>query len=288
MTNMIAIPGFSEPFSSISHLIACALAILGALLLLRKGRGNMGRQMSLLIFSFGLIFQFSMSGIYHLLEPELTPRYVLQVLDHAAIWVLIAGTFTPIHTILFRGILRWGILGSVWLLTINGVVLTSIFFESIPEWLTLTFFIGLGWIGVITFWNVKSKYSDGKVLYVILGGVAYTTGAVLEFTRWPILWPGVIGPHEIFHIFVILGAFAHWSFIYSFADFPISSEFIIHVIENPNGKLYAYSRTEKIEFFSDTKGDLHQQISLWVEENYHNSMRPSRINLKYSKEEDIS
>ena len=105
---IIPLPGFSEPFSSWTHLLAAGTALLGGYVLFTRGRGNALRIFSLLVFSFSLIFLFSMSGVYHLLEPGRAPREVFMHLDHSAIFVLIAGTFTPIHIILFRGPLRWG------------------------------------------------------------------------------------------------------------------------------------------------------------------------------------
>ncbi|MBT5092824.1 MAG: DNA-binding protein [Halobacteriovoraceae bacterium] len=263
------------------------MTLIGTFYLTRKGRGNSVRQLSLLIFSFGLIFQFSMSAVYHLLEPGLVPRYVLQVLDHSAIFVLIAGTFTPIHVILFRGVSRWGVLGTVWSLAITGIVLTSVFFDSIPEWLTLCFYIGLGWIGLITFLKLRKTYGGPNNFFIIPGGIFYTLGALLEFTRWPVLVPGIVGPHELFHIFVILGAYSHWRYIYSFADSPISAEFIIQVVENQDG-FYAYSETESVTFQAHSLEEIKEQVSHWIEEKYHISMRPEKINLKISKEEYIA
>src|SRR6478672_10312211 len=97
------IPGFSDPFSSLTHLLgAGAFACLTPLLIL-KGRGDPWRVASLGVFAFSTVFLLAMSGTYHLLSPGTPGRAVLQRLDHAAIFVLIAGTFTPFHCILFRG-----------------------------------------------------------------------------------------------------------------------------------------------------------------------------------------
>ena len=100
------IPGFSEPFSSISHLMFAVAGFIGTFVLLRKGKGNDFRLMGLALYSFCLVFLFSMSGVYHLLERGHTPNYVLGILDYAGIYVMIAGTFTPFHIILFRGLHR--------------------------------------------------------------------------------------------------------------------------------------------------------------------------------------
>ncbi|MDH5731356.1 MAG: hemolysin III family protein [Gammaproteobacteria bacterium] len=148
--NILSIPGFSEPMSSLTHLLAAVLALVGGYFLLRRGHGNSLRVFSLLLYTFALIFLFSMSGVYHLLDPEGGPRQVLQRLDHAAIWLLIAGTFTPIHMILFRGAWRWGVLLLVWFIAITGLILEIIFFKQIAEWLSLSFYLGLGWIGIAT------------------------------------------------------------------------------------------------------------------------------------------
>src|SRR5687767_2832187 len=102
------LPGFHEPFSAISHLLAAALfAWLGFLLLLR-GRGDPLRQFFLGVYAGSCVVLFSLSGVYHQMERGGTAHRVLERLDHGAIFVLIAGTFTPVHGILFRGPLRWG------------------------------------------------------------------------------------------------------------------------------------------------------------------------------------
>ena len=203
-------PGFTEPISSWTHLLAAGLSLFGGYVLFRRGRGSGWRLFSLGVFTFSLIFLFSMSGVYHLLDHGGSARYVLKHLDHSAIWVLIAGTFTPIHTILFRGVWRWGILVLVWALAITGLVLKVVFFSSIPEWLGLLFYLTLGWFGILTGFKIRSRFPNDGFFWLCLGGVFYSIGGVLEFLRWPVLLSGIIGPHEIFHIFVILGALCHW------------------------------------------------------------------------------
>lgn len=161
---------------------------------------------------------FSMSGVYHLLEPGKTPRLVLQRLDHAGIFLMIAATFTPVHGILFRGFKRWGFLGIIWSLAISGISLKTIFFDSIPELLGLSFYLGLGWIGAISGTMVYKTYGYNFIRPLLYGAYAYTIGAIADFLKLPLLIKGVLEAHEIFHIFVIIGVFFHWQFIYSFAS----------------------------------------------------------------------
>lgn len=218
--SIIAIPGFSEPVSSWTHLLAAGAGLVGAFYLYYKGRGNPMRVMALMGYSLSLIFLFSISGVYHLLDPAFFPSQVLQQIDHAAIWTLIAGTFTPIHIILFCGLWRWGILSIVWIIAITSLVLEMVFFNDIPQWVSLSGYLGLGWIGVFTARHFIDTYDDASVHLLWLGGLAYSIGALFEFLYWPIPLPGVIESHEIFHLLVILGAFLHWLFIYKWAYYP--------------------------------------------------------------------
>ena len=160
MTTIYSIPGFSEPVSSLSHLFSAGLFLVLGMVLLHHGRGNRARLLSLGVFVFATVFMLAMSGVFHLLQPGGNGRAVLQRLDHASIFVLIAGTFTPIHIILFRGWRRWAVLTLIWLLTITGLTLTTIFFHDMDERLGLLFYLGLGWLGIITAVLMFQRYPD--------------------------------------------------------------------------------------------------------------------------------
>lgn len=211
------IPGFSDPFSSMTHLFSAPVFLAIGVAMLWKLRGNKNRTTSLIIFCVAVVFLLAMSGVYHLLTPGTTGRYVLQVLDHAAIFFLIAATFTPIHILQFRGILRWGILLLVWSVAITSIALKSIYFENIPELLSLSLYLGLGWLGLVTAYFLIQRYGFNAVLPLIYGAIAYSAGAALEFLEFPVLISGVIGPHEIFHVLVLTGISFHWLFVYKIA-----------------------------------------------------------------------
>ena len=219
----IPIPGFSEPFSSLSHLIAAGIFLSLGIWLMIRGRGNHARVFSLATFVFSVVFLLSMSGVFHLLEPGGSARAVLQRLDHAGIFFLIAGTFTPIHGILFKRSLRWGVLLFVWTIAITGIVLKSIYFNDIAEWLSLSLYLGLGWVGALTGILLYKRFHFEFIKYLVFGALAYTGGAIFEFLRTPILINGVIGPHEIFHIFVLFGISFHFMFIFQFSKRQIIS-----------------------------------------------------------------
>ena len=215
--HIIPIPGFSEPFSSLTHLIAAGVFLALGIWLMIRGRSSHARVFALAVFVFSVVFLLSMSGVFHLLEPGGTARAVLQWLDHAGIFFLIAGTFTPIHGILFKRSMRWGVLLFVWGIAISGIVLKSIYFNDISEWLSLSLYLGLGWVGALTGILLYRRFHFEFIKYLIFGALAYTIGAVFEFLRTPILIDGVIGPHEIFHIFVLFGISFHFMFIFQFS-----------------------------------------------------------------------
>lgn len=215
-----AIPGFTEPVSSLSHLLgAGAFAVLGVLLLVR-GRGSAGRVACLTVYAFAVVFLLSISGVYHLLAFGGTGRAVLERLDHSAIFVLIAGSFTPAHGILFRGWARWVPLAFVWAGAAVGIVFKAMFLRAMPEWLGLALYLGLGWVGVASAAALWRRYGVDFVRPLLQGGAVYTLGGVLEFVRWPDLIPGVIGPHEVMHLLVLAAVALHWKFVYRFAAGP--------------------------------------------------------------------
>jgi channel protein (hemolysin III family) len=216
--DLYPIPGFSDPFSSLTHLLCAGAFACFTPSLLLEGRGDPLRVTSLAVFAFATLLLLSLSGVYHLLSPGTTGRAVLQRLDHYAIFVLIAGTFTPLHVILFRGPWRWAPLLVLWSAAAVGVTIKSMYFGETPESLGLIFYLGMGWLGAASGAELWRRHGARFVRPLLLGGLAYTAGAALDFLRWPVAVMGVIGPHELFHVFVVLGAAWHWRFVWRFAD----------------------------------------------------------------------
>lgn len=211
------IPGFAEPVSCWTHLLGAGVFLVLGIALLRRGRGHWGRLAALAIFAFACILLLAISGTYHLLPPGGAAREVLRRLDHAAIFTLIAGTFTAVHAILFCGPWRWGMIAAIWSMAAAAITIKTIFFHNIPEWLSLTLYLGMGWVGLLSGGVLYRRFGGRFVKLLVYGGLAYTLGAVLEYARKPVLIPGVFGPHELFHIAVLAGIFFHWRFIYAFA-----------------------------------------------------------------------
>ncbi|MHC5004451.1 MAG: PAQR family membrane homeostasis protein TrhA [Planctomycetota bacterium] len=216
------IPGFSEPVNAWTHLLGAAVFLALTWPLIRRGRGHPARVCTLAIFAASCLLVLSMSGVYHMLQPGGGGRAVLQRLDHAAIFVLIAGTFTPIHTILFRGVWRCGMLLFIWAAAATGIVLKTVFFDGVPAWLGVSIYVGMGWVGLASAIKVVRCLGYRFVAPLAYGALAYTAGAgllgLLSLLGEPMPVPGVVGRHELFHLAVLAGMGFHWQFIDRIAD----------------------------------------------------------------------
>ncbi len=207
-----------------THLFSAGIFLFLGIWLVYRGRDSLTKVTSLGVFAFSSVFLLSMSGVFHLLEPDGTARDILQRLDHAGIFFLIAGTFTAVHGILFRGLWRWGMLLMIWAIAITSITIKTIYFHTMSEWLGLSLYLGMGWLGAITGVLLFRRFGFIFIKPLIYGALAYTIGALMEFIRMPVLIPGVIGPHELFHIAVLIGLGYHFAFVSSFSRFPIPPE----------------------------------------------------------------
>lgn len=168
---------------------------------------------AILVYTIGVCGLFGISAIYH--RPHWSPlkRAWLRRLDHAAIYLLIAGTFTPI------GILGYGderglsMVKSLWGVAAVGICLT-IFWARSPKWLNALLYVGVSWIGLSFFSPMGTTLGQSDIGLILAGGVSYTVGALVYALRRPNPWPLVFGYHEIFHALVVLGAAFHFIVVF--------------------------------------------------------------------------
>lgn len=215
--NVDSLPGFREPFNSISHLVAAMVFMSLMVRLLRRGRGNLPRVVALTVFGFTSVFLLLMSSIYHMHWPG-GRRDVMEQMDVAAIFALIAGTFTPAYTILYSGVSRLWLLIISWGAAILGITFRTIFFDLMSGWLGTGLFLLFGWIGAISAWDLWKRYSFAFIQPLVCGGLAYSCGAIILEFHWPVLIPRILGPHELWHIAVLMGLGFHWRFVWQIAD----------------------------------------------------------------------
>jgi len=225
-----------------------------------------------------------MSGVYHLLEPGGTPRGVLQRLDHSGIWMMIAGTFTPIHVILFRGLSRWLVLFVVWSIAITGLTLEVVFFQTFPEWLSLGLYLTLGWLGAGTYILYRKTYDDRLERFLVYGGVAYSVGGIFEFFRWPVLISGVAGPHEVFHFLVILAASFHAKLIYEISPIFITKKLTLRVKERGEHEAFIVATSEHLRIELKNKENLRERIAEELSSRYRKPWLPEAVRVKTEQE----
>jgi len=198
-----------EPFNGLSHLGGAIAALVGQIALLLLAWGGTENVISVVIYGIGLISLFSASAAYHLAQVKPATLQALRKLDHSAIFLLIAGTYTPFCLIAFTGFFRWGLLTLIWVIALTGI-LVKVFWVNAPRWLNALMYVIMGWLCVLAAPQMPSVLPAGAMLWLIIGGVTYTLGAVVYATKLFNFVPGKFGFHEVWHIFVLLGALAHF------------------------------------------------------------------------------
>lgn len=190
-----------------SHAAAAVAALITTIALVVLSGDDVARAVSMLIFGLSMIVMYGVSAIYHIGRWRPATARVLRALDHANIYLLIAGTFTPLCFNVLDGLLRDAMLVIIWSIALLGVGL-SVFTEHLPRFVTAGLYIGMGWIGVVVVPAFAKLMPWPAVAVLLLGGLLYTVGALVYALRRPDPYPQVFGFHEVFHLFVIGGSAA--------------------------------------------------------------------------------
>jgi len=203
-----------------SHVLAALASLLLTVALCWRSSTDLPRLISLLIFGLSMLELYSISALYHVGRWREKPRRILRAIDHANIFVLIAGTYTPLCFNILSGWLRIVILVVIWTLAAFGVGL-AIFTLHLPRWITAALYIGMGWVVVLALPAFLAVLPWYAVAMLLLGGVLYTIGAIVYARKRPDPFPRIFGFHEVFHLFVIAGSTAFASCIWIWAvTFP--------------------------------------------------------------------
>lgn len=202
-----------EPFNTWSHFIGFLVGIAGFILLLIKSTGESSKLITMGIYGVSILALYGASSMYHWIRTTTKKEQLLRKLDHIAIFLLIAGTYTPI---LYYGLDGWwkiSMLSAVWSISVLGILL-KIFIVRIPRYISTAIYIGLGWMAVIPLTKLVSILPAGAIILIFAGGIAYTLGGIVYATKRLNFSPKRFGFHEIFHIFVLLGTTLHYLMIY--------------------------------------------------------------------------
>jgi hemolysin III len=200
---------FRHPVSGLMHLFTAVAALGGWIVLLGIGGGDPGKTAALSVYGLSLVLMFGCSAAYHLIKAGPKRYILLRKLDHSAIYLLIAGSYTPICYLWFFGFWKWGILAIIWSLALIGIGV-KIFYINAPRWLTAGNYVVMGWLALLAVRPMLASLPAGALFWLAVGGIIYTVGAVIYILQKPDFVPGVFGFHELWHLFVILAALAHY------------------------------------------------------------------------------
>lgn len=206
-----------DPVSGLTHLLAALLSIFGLVLLIHRGlMKESGIVLSAFtIFGLTLILLYTASSLYHLIPASEKGLKILRKFDHMMIYVLIAGTYTPICMVILDGMFGWTLLIIMWSLAAIGIIM-KLSWMNAPTWVSLAMYIGMGWLGILAFPTMAENLPLSGLVWILMGGLAYTVGAVIYGLKKPDPLPEVFGFHEIWHIFVMVGSFCHFWAIYMY------------------------------------------------------------------------
>lgn len=202
-------------WSAITHGVGAAAALVGtaALLLRSAGMEKWLHFQLFLIYGLSMVCLYTASTLYHCLNTPVAGRIALRKYDHCSIYLLIAGSYTPICLTALRSSGGPLLLTCVWVLALSGIALT-IAKLSIPRWLTSSIYLFMGWLALFAIVPIHRALPTHGFFWLLLGGILYTVGGVLYAVKWPGRNNPRFGCHEIFHLCILLGSAAHFILMY--------------------------------------------------------------------------
>ena len=202
---------FRDTVSGMTHLAAAVVAIAGTVFLCTYSSGGLAEVVSKLIFGLSMVFLFAASATYHLvLGPEKLIA-TLKKVDHSMIYVLIAGTYTPVVTVCFAGALQLSYIIGVWVLALLGVIF-KVFYAGRFRMVSTILYILMGWGIIFAIVPLFRVVGVGGLVLLFFGGILYSIGAIFYILKKP-NYSKDFGFHELFHVLIILAAGAFYAFI---------------------------------------------------------------------------
>ncbi len=207
----------NEPMCSLTHLIGTLLSIAGLVLLVvfASLKGNAWHVITFAIFGASMVLLYLASTLLHFFHRGTRARKIFQKIDHSLIYVLIAGTYTPVTLIVLKGWVGWTMFGIIWGLAVFGIFLKSLRFPRFQIVSTITYIL-MGWLIVLAISPLVRVMPSQGVWWLVAGGLFYTFGTIffaldsmVPRTKW---W----GMHEMFHLFIMAGSFCHFWMMFKY------------------------------------------------------------------------
>ncbi|MBI3761100.1 MAG: hemolysin III family protein [Chloroflexi bacterium] len=201
-----------DPVAGLTHLAATFVAIAGTVALWLIAQGDLAKQLSLLVYGLSLIALYAASSAYHLIRTSEARTAALRKFDHAAIFALIAGSFTPPCFNLLTGAWRAGVLGGIWAIALAGITFKIATIQT-HRWINVAIYLLMGWFGIVPTIKLFGTLPLTAFSWLLLEALFFTVGAVIYGTKRLNLLPGVFGFHELWHLFVIGGTVSHFMLV---------------------------------------------------------------------------
>jgi len=201
-----------EPVNALTHGVGVLLSVAGLVALLVLSEGETWRTVAFAVYGASLIALYLASTLLHAVKAPPPVLRRLRVFDHAAIFLLIAGTYTPIALVSIQQVSPawgWSLFGAAWGFASLGVVF-KLFWIDAPRWLSTVMYVGLGWMSLVAIVPLLEAFPWGGLAWLLIGGAFYSLGAVVYALQRPDPWPRVFGYHEIWHLFVLAGSASHF------------------------------------------------------------------------------
>lgn len=205
-----------EPGSALTHFIACLMAAIAALPLIMKASSGMATA-ALAIFAVSMILLYAASTLYHSVNVTGKVLSMFRKIDHMMIFVLIAGSYTPVCLIVLGGSMGYSLLALVWGVAIAGMLINALWITC-PKWFSSIIYITMGWLCLIVFGTLWNTLPHAAFGWLLAGGILYTVGGVIYALKLPFFdsLHKYFGSHEIFHLFVMGGSICHFIFMYCY------------------------------------------------------------------------
>ncbi len=208
-----------EPGSAITHFIGMMLALFAAVpLLVKAGISSGGKNFAAMaIFMASMILLYGASAMYHSVNLSGRPLRIFRKIDHMMIFVLIAGSYTPVCLIVLGGELGYILLTFVWGIALAGMLVKACWITC-PKWFSSVIYIAMGWVCLLVFGKLLDTLPTAAFLWLLAGGIIYTAGGIIYAMKLPLfnLKHKGFGSHEVFHLFVMAGSVCHFIFMYCY------------------------------------------------------------------------
>ncbi len=202
---------FREPVNTISHMAGALASAVGLALMVvfAATRADVWHVVSFSIFGTTLILMYTSSFLYHGLHISEKALLVFRKIDHIMIFMVIAGSYTPLCLVPLRGPWGWSLFATIWSIAVIGIFI-KIFFINAPRWVSTMIYLMMGWLCMVVIYPLTKTLEPICIFWLVLGGVFYSGGALIYALKKPNPFPQIMGFHEIWHLFVILGSACHF------------------------------------------------------------------------------